>query len=122
MTADERIEKLLNKFGQTISDLPTSYANHSVIHARFSALGWINEHWKNIPDEKRISDEYICHLADIIDRMEVALETAANWPNCFSCMYAFGNKCDNQNDVECGYRIDDIFLYGPNEENKDDNG
>ena len=47
MTADERLEKLLNRAGQTISDLPQ---NH------FGLIG------------------RVANLVDIIDRMETALE------------------------------------------------
>ena len=51
MTANERLEKLLNRAGQTISDLPQ---NHCGLIGR------------------------VANLVDIIDRMETALENLLN--------------------------------------------
>lgn len=78
MTADERIEKLLNEFGQTISDLPkpkekdNAYSASSLIDARETARDWCG----NFMYITNASDDYICHLADVIDRMEWALSNA----------------------------------------------
>jgi len=90
MTADERIEKLLNRFGQTISDLPKpseegegyAYEFEHRNSALEAALYWTKANSSN-PFSKII--DYICHLADVIDRMEIALETA---------LTQFGNDCD----------------------------
>lgn len=68
MTANERLEKLLNRAGQTISDLPR-------------AIDY------TIPQEQYVMEaaaefgsglSYICHLTDVIDRMETALENLLN--------------------------------------------
>ncbi|MBQ1516279.1 MAG: hypothetical protein IIZ51_10570 [Lachnospiraceae bacterium] len=64
MTADERLEKLLNRAGQTISDLPGRYGytteqERAAIEAAADFGG---------------DDVLILHLSDVIDRMEWALE------------------------------------------------
>lgn len=67
MTANERIEALLNRAGQTISDLPEEYS-----HTRKRAV------------MTRHSASYysmankILHLEDVIERMAQALNTACN--------------------------------------------
>lgn len=82
MTADERIEKLLNRFGQTISDLPkpnTGYYAYGMVHrkkANYAAKNW------DVSIGCDNNEDYICHLCDVIDRMEIALETAANNSGC----------------------------------------
>lgn len=116
MTADERIEKLLNRFGQTISDLPEPtvyYRAYTGVHraqASETALKWHEEDdspQEFIPDVLKVicCTDYICHLADVIDRMEAALETAANNFDCFHCYQKFleDAKC-------CDFGIDDEFL------------
>lgn len=76
MTPDERIEKLLNRAGQTISDLPKPSA---VVYA------YPKDMRRYIPDvaarwHGRLNygscdlEDYILHLTDVIDRMETALE------------------------------------------------
>ena len=75
MTPDERIEALLNRAGQTISDLPktqTDYAYRRDLLGRayIAATAWhgrLNNGTYDLAD-------YILHLADVIDRMETALE------------------------------------------------
>ena len=69
MTCDERLEQLLNRCGQTISDLPKQHYAENRSMAFDEALKYFggNDPWK-------ASDEYILHLTDIIDRMETALE------------------------------------------------
>ena len=83
MTADERIERLVNRFGQTISDLPTRYCPADRIKATETAATWTLKSGRIA----RVSAdcEYICHLCDVIDRMEAALETAALWADCTAC-------------------------------------
>ena len=90
MTPDERIEKLLNKAGQTISDLPRSFAGGPEAYgeeARKNALcaawswylpavisaGDAVDFMQNRRNET-VMAQYILHLTDIIDRMETALE------------------------------------------------
>ena len=115
MTADERIEKLLNRFGQTISDLPKPrmYWAYTSVHRDKASETALKLHKADdspqafIPDTLKLicCTDYICHLADVIDRMEAALETAANNFECFHCdKKAFeGAKC-------CDFRLDDEFL------------
>ena len=85
MTANERLEKLLNRAGQTISDLPTRsndpedvfpYTVKQRLVARDTALRWLmlSRHEVGLVDEARAMCIYILHLSDVIDRMETALE------------------------------------------------
>ena len=86
MTPDEKIEKLLNRFGQTISDLPkpVSWAVYGTEHlqnAKKEALAFIMDEWRDTDEVPEIRHEveeflldYICHQADVIDRMKAALE------------------------------------------------
>ena len=121
MTADERIEKLVGAFGQTISDLPNgkdydwsrpAYDDVHLQSAKKAAYVWM---WDEYQDADIISmDEiepplcdYICHLADIIDRMEAALETAKRWMPCNMCEHL--GSCDEHSD-ECTFWIRDKKL------------
>jgi len=81
MTADERLEALLNRAGQTISDLPNAYSL-STIEAKdiqeVACQWFVNE---GAPEGVLFRNlvsiplyQYILHLTDIIDRMETALE------------------------------------------------
>ena len=114
MTADERIEKLLNRFGQTISDLPkvNDYKyNRSLIRSIISAEKSVDE-WYD-PDHsydfyQYAYPAYICHLADIIDRMEIALETAVRCTDCGTCEFERTGECSGI--IECNYRICDGCL------------
>lgn len=100
LKADERLEKLLNRFGQTIYDLPKPTYKHYAynaehnINAAFAARDWENN--ESFPAVSDFTD-YICHLADVIDRMETALETAALAIDCGQCEYwndhGCGRKC-----------------------------
>ena len=69
MTPDERIEKLLNRAGQTISDLPKRY-EQAVRNNAFDAA----DHFGGSLSMTQNFEDYILHLTDIIDRMETALE------------------------------------------------
>ena len=109
MTADERIERLVNRFGQTISDLPTRYCPADRIKATETAAAWTLKSDRIV----RVSAdcEYICHLCDVIDRMEAALETAALWADCTACgniSAVCGDRCI------CGenFRTSDGLLEG----------
>ena len=112
MTADERIEKLLNRFGQTVSDLPKptskqyAYKASHNINAAFAARDWENN--ESFPSVCDLTD-YICHLADVIDRMEVALETATNTMDCHYCK-EFNEYC--RLDCKSHARIADWKLHG----------
>ena len=121
MTADERIELLLNRFGQTIEDLPKSadndwsdnvYESRHLISAKKAALVFMMDEWQDtdaVPEIKYEVEEclldYICHLADIIDRMEIALETAAKCVSCIPCVNAY-SYCNGS----CDFRIDDKYM------------
>lgn len=115
MTADERIEALLNRFGQTISDLPERYSDARMSSAHGEAAKWTMRSSRVVRLSAEV--EYICYLADVIDRMEAALETALNWMNCPACE-SFGrpNECKNCAETD-NYRIADEFLHDidPNE-------
>ena len=92
MTADERIEKLLNRFGQTISDLPQSdtrnftYGRDSRSNAEYQVFAFAGQSGHvDILACLAMHQDYICHLADVIDRMETALETALLTIECTYC-------------------------------------
>lgn len=114
MTADERIEKLLNRFGQTISDLPKANDykyNRSLIRSIISAEKCVDE-WYD-PDHsydfyQYAYPAYICHLCDVIDRMEAALETAVRCTDCGTCEFEHTEECGGV--IECNYRIYDQLL------------
>lgn len=89
-SADKRIEELLNRAGQTISDLPQSFAGGPEAYgeeARKNALcaawswylpavisaGDAVDFMQNRRNET-VMAQYILHLTDIIDRMGWALE------------------------------------------------
>lgn len=81
MTPDERIEALLNRAGQTISDLPKSDGKHLTYdrESRSSAEHGVFAYAKqsgyvDVIDCLAMHQDYILHLTDIIDRMETALE------------------------------------------------
>lgn len=65
MTPDERIEKLLNRAGQTISDLP-SPIDYTIEQEELAM--------EAAADFGSGLEAYILHLVDVIDRMETALE------------------------------------------------
>ena len=80
MTPDERIEELLSRAGQTISDLPKC--------AEDGSIEYYTERLESLAKAARAFDRdsiyrtllniqiaiYALHLTDIIDRMETALE------------------------------------------------
>ena len=69
MTPDERLEALLNRAGQTISDLPKRY-EQAVRNNAFDAA----DHFGGSLSMTQNFEDYILHLTDVIDRMETALE------------------------------------------------
>lgn len=111
MTPDERIEALLNRAGQTISDLPKSDGKHltydresrssaeHVVFAYAKQSGYVD-----VIDCLAMHQDYILHLTDVIDRMEWALENAcgerdylrqtAGVDGCWTCTNSdSGAKC-----------------------------
>ena len=141
ISPDERLEKLLNHFGQTISDLPKSadndwsgavYESEHLISAKKEALAFIMDEWRDtdaVPEIKYEVEEvlldYICHLADIIDRMETALSTAQRVTTCKSCQHhkaLLAKDWDNVPCSECNssqcrlhYQISDEYLSDINQ-------
>ena len=122
MTTDERIEALLNRAGQTISDLPRKwdgcvsepYSGEQCYKAHGAAWAWyVGEDQRAVPELERqestrdrlVLRSYILHLTDIIDRMETALENVigerdwlrANYsanPNETADGCGVGDECD----------------------------
>lgn len=84
MTANERIEALLNRANQTISDLPDSYSQTRCL----SVMG------RHQGSYFRLATT-ILHMADVIDRMEQAL-----------------TKVCDERDMMRKYTIDDFFGGG----------
>lgn len=134
MTADERIEGLLNRFGQTISDLPKADGKHHVYeeYHRKSAKKTVREWHKfdaadliDIVDLLDMHASYICHLCDVIDRMEAAIETAAKWSLCGTCS-SFDKhnfpECEGPREESLCFIIDDTFLYDEDVEVEDEDG
>jgi len=113
MTADERIERLLNRFGQTMEDLPKpaeegegyAYEFEHRNSALEAALYWTKANSSN-PFSKII--DYICHLADVIDKLEIALETAARMTTCGTCANEFLEEC--RSEEHCNYKVCDWCL------------
>lgn len=109
MTADERIEKLLNRFGQTIEDLPKaenkkySYGWYTSQHLDKAARKWGK---KDAYFDWAVVSDYACHLCDVIDRMEIALETAIRLIPCEKCIDS-EDYCDSS---FCDFQIDDWNL------------
>lgn len=78
---DERIEKTLNRAGQTISDLPNDYLLNA---GEAKAIQGVACRWfidEDAPEGVALRNlvsiplyQYILHLTDIIDRLETALD------------------------------------------------
>ena len=83
-SCDERIEKTLNRGGQTISDLPepneSSFAYSGKLEEAYSAAMKFSkdEEAKEYGYTELMLSDYIMHLTDIIDRFEWALENVCN--------------------------------------------
>lgn len=93
MTANERLEKLLNRAGQTISDLPTWGGDMQKLgRAKREALTEMGERWtdsQTVSADEMPLLEYILRLTDIIDRMETALENQVTLHD--NLMHVIGN-------------------------------
>lgn len=117
MTADERIEKLLNEFGQTISDLPTANdykLRHDQIPNLIAAMDTA-EAWYDPESNEKIAYSmmaYICHLVEIIDRMEWALSNAkVRWDDLKQKLQF--HKTENAEfDLLNNYMRNDIYALG----------
>ena len=78
MTADERIERLLNRFGQTISDLqkPDERKRHYTYSlGKKQNLDKAAKKWDRSDNSFSwdVVADYACHLCDVIDRLESRL-------------------------------------------------
>ena len=116
MTADERIERLLNRFGQTISNLPKpdERKRHYTYRLRTKQnLDKAAKKWDRSDNSFSwdVVADYACHLCDVIDRLEIALETAAKCVSCIPCANSY-NYCGGS----CDFRIDDKYLSDVSEE------
>ena len=84
-SCDERIEKTLNRAGQTISDLPKGYLLNA---GEAKAIQGVACRWfidEDAPEGVGLRNlvsiplyQYIMHLTDVIDRFEWALENVCN--------------------------------------------
>lgn len=73
---DRRIEELMNRVGGTIDGTEKNHGQAARDAARSMAESYIMGN-RMLLNEINGAAEYICHLADIIDRMETALHNAA---------------------------------------------
>lgn len=80
MTPDERLEKLLNRAGQTISDLP-SPIDYNIEQEELAM--------EAAADFGGGLEAYILHLTDVIDRLEQALENQVTLHE--NLMHVIGN-------------------------------
>lgn len=92
MTSPERIEELLNEFGETLTDLPKAenykdYGNrdkllHDIYGAKHRAKVWF-EFDSTLGDlESEAMGSFISHQSDVIEKLIKALETSKGmWDN-----------------------------------------
>ena len=106
-STDKRIEELLNRAGQTISDLPKDYQDAAeCMRAYAEVQKWRSENNLSTQHE---CEKYILHLTDVIDRFEWALEnvcgerdylrTMARKEGCRTCIHhTYDNHllCENE--------------------------
>ena len=114
MTCDERIEKTLNRAGQTISDLPEGYllnAGEAKAIQGVACRWFVNE---DAPEGVALRNlvsiplyQYILHLTDVIDRMEWALENQVTLHE--HLMHVIGNA-----DIPDGVSYDQFCLVVDN--------
>ena len=85
MTGDERIEKALNRFGETLDGLPNIYGREDSAAILTESAKWFMD---SNPGEKAgmfSTIPYACRLADIIEKLMTALETATRLIDCTAC-------------------------------------
>ena len=120
-STDKRIEELLNRAGQTISDLPKGDGRHFIYDKELRKRADIVQmEWHGIKanrlvdvvDEVNMLLDYIMHLTDVIDRFEWALENVCNerdylayrlrrYRDCQSCERV--NECERTPDHCLGW-------------------
>lgn len=99
-SCDERLEALLNRAGQTISDLPKDYSDEMCMRA-YACV-------QQLRSENKLSSwheclKYILHLTDVIDRLETALENQVTLHE--NLMHVIGNA-----DIPDGVSYDQFCL------------
>ena len=103
MTPDERLEALLNRAGQTISDLPspidyTIEQEELAMEAAADFCGGL--------------EAYILHLTDVIDRMETALENVCGERDYLLKTVSFDcEDCVNFDSDDCPQMTTDPYLH-----------
>lgn len=115
-SCDERIEKILNRAGQTISDLPNGYLLNA---GEAKAIQGVACRWfvdEDAPEGVALRNlvsiplyQYILHLTDVIDRMETALENVCGerdyllkeYLGCESCTVGEGARFDEEPCLSC---------------------
>lgn len=110
MTSPEKIEELLRRFGQTISDLPKAqtadyaYSKKDIGKAYGIATEWHGRYNSGSLD----TGDFICHQSDVIKRLVAALETAEKIVSCEYCV-KHESKCGNCSGYECtGFQMMDM--------------
>lgn len=141
MTADERLEAALNRFGETLEGLPrpdwaiqgayrteTRWAYRTETRWAVTREALRFRYGEDRPDIEKwmIEDavehgnlngdllaDYACHLSDIIDKLETALDTASRWIQCDACARCDDDKCFPAADFSCTKaKISDRVLSG----------
>ena len=109
MTSPEKIEELLNRFGQTISDLPKAqtadyaYSKKDIGKAYGIATEWHGRYNSGSLD----TGDFICHQSDVIERLLAALETAEKVASCDYCK-KHEDKCSSSSKFECeGFELEE---------------
>ncbi len=116
MTSPEKIEEILNKFGQTISNLPKikdfkNYGNRDELLNRMISAGKNAEEWFNPDNTGEYYEEalpaFICHQSDVIERLVNALEVAEKVASCDFCK-KHEDKCSSSSKFECeGFELEE---------------
>ena len=108
MTADERLEQLLNRAGQTISDLPKSdgihltYDRDSRSNARQEVFAYAKKSgYVDVIDCLAMHQDYILHLTDVIDRLEWALDNVTRERDWLKEMNRLQAACQT-----CAHHVD----------------
>ena len=111
MTSPEKIEELLNRFGQTISDLPEcdtflyAYGHDSRKKAKEMSFNW-NRQINKVDHQA----DFICHQSDVIERLIDALKVAEKTASCEYCKKRETN-CGNCFEFGCeGFEFDEQTL------------
>ena len=110
MTSPEKIEELLNRFGQTISDLPKAQtADYAYSKKDIGKVYRIATEWHGRYNSGSLdTGDFICHQSDVVERLVAALETAEKIVSCEYCV-KHESKCGNCSGYECtGFQMMDL--------------